>query len=243
MTRIDARAADQLRPIEISLGIQRNPEGSVLYRSGKTTVLISASVSEGVPEWMRDQSSGWVTAEYLMHPRCSPQRQRRKTTPDGRASEIQRLIGRALRAAVDLEKLGPRTVAIDCDVLDADGGTRTASVTGGMVALVLALDHLRKRGLVGGGVLRDLVGAVSVGLIGGAPTLDLCYVEDRDAQVDLNVVATAGGKVVEVQGTAEGEPMERTQLDAMVDLAIGSMETLARKQREALVGVDLDRLR
>ncbi len=243
MTRIDARGADELRPIEISLGIQRHPEGSVLYRSGKTTVLVSASVSEGVPEWMRDKSSGWVTAEYVMHPRSSPDRQRRKTAPDGRASEIQRLVGRSLRAAVDLDKLGPRTITIDCDVLDADGGTRTASVTGGTVALVLALDHLRKRGLVGPGVLRDLVGAVSVGLIGGVPTLDLCYVEDRDAQVDLNVVATAGGKVVEVQGTAEGEPMERAELDAMVTLALSSMDTLARKQREALSGVDLDRLR
>jgi ribonuclease PH len=243
MTRMDARAADQLRPIEIELGIQRNPEGSVLYRSGKTTVLVSASVTEGVPDWMREQNSGWVTAEYLMHPRSSPQRQRRKATPDGRASEIQRLVGRALRAAVDLERLGPRTIALDCDVLDADGGTRTAAVTGGMVALVLALDHLRKRGLVGPGVLRDRVAAVSVGLVSGVPLLDLCYVEDRDAQVDLNVVATASGKVVEVQGTAEGAPMTRAELDAMIDLGLGAMATLCQKQREALAGVDLDRLR
>jgi ribonuclease PH len=178
-----------------------------------------------------------------MHPRSSPQRQRRKGAPDGRASEIQRLVARALRAAVDLRKLGPRTITLDCDVLDADGGTRTASVTGGMVALVLALDHLRKRGLVGPGVLRDLVAAVSVGLVGGVPLLDLCYVEDRDAQVDLNVVATAGGKVVEVQGTAEGEPMARAELDAMVDLGLGAMAQLCAKQREALAGVDLDRLR
>jgi ribonuclease PH len=245
MTRLDARSADQLRPIEVSLGLQRTPEGSVLYRSGKTTVMISASVSEGVPEWMRDQGSGWVTAEYIMHPRSSPQRQRRKSAPDGRASEIQRLVGRSLRAAVDLGRLGARTIAIDCDVLDADGGTRTACVTGGAIALVMALDHLRKRGLVANGVLRDLVAAVSVGLVAGVPTLDLCYVEDRDAQVDLNVVATAAGKVVEVQGTAEGAPMERSELDAMIDLALGSMDALAKAQRDALAlaGVDPDRLR
>src|SRR5690606_26503535 len=157
MTGTDARSSDQRRPVEVRLGLQRNPEGSVLYRCGGTLVLISASVSEGVPEWMRDQSSGWVTAEYLMHPRASGNRQRRKSSPDGRASEIQRLVSRSLRAAVDLNKLGQRTIALDCDVLDADGGTRTASITGGMIALVLALDHLRKRGLVGPGVLRELV--------------------------------------------------------------------------------------
>ena len=246
-TRIDGRSADALRPISVSLGIQRNPEGSVVYRCGGTSVMIAASVNEGVPEWMKNQHRGWVTADYAMHPRSGPDRQKnlgRRDRPDGRASEIQRLIGRSLRAAVDLEKLGQRTIYIDCDVLDADGGTRTASITGGMIALSLALDGLRKRGLVDAGVLRSKVAAISVGLLADVATLDLCYTEDRDASVDLNVVAGLGGSLIEVQGTAEGAPIPRASFDAMLDLALSSVPALVAAQDAALAaaGVDVSRL-
>ncbi|MEM8608383.1 MAG: ribonuclease PH [Myxococcota bacterium] len=243
MTRTDGRAYDALRPVSIEPNIQRNPEGSVIYRSGDTAVLIAASVAEGVPDWMRDSGRGWLTAEYAMHPRANPERKRRdgrKGRIDGRTSEIQRLVGRALRAAIDFDKLGERTITVDCDVLDADGGTRTASITGGMVATAMALDKLRARGLVEKGVLREPISAISVGLLEGKPMLDLCYVEDRDAEVDLNVVGTAGGGVVEVQGTAEGAPIERAHLDAMIDLALGSLSALADQQAAALKSLDID---
>jgi len=247
MTRTDGRSADDLRPISVELAIQRNPEGSVLYRCGGTTVLIAASVNEGVPDWMRNQPRGWVTADYAMHPRSGPERQKhagRRDKPDGRASEIQRLIGRSLRAAVDLDKLGPRTIYVDCDVLDADGGTRTASITGGMIGLTLALEGLRKRGLVDSGVLRSKIAAISVGLVAKVPTLDLDYAEDRDAEVDLNVVAGPFGSLVEVQGTAEGAPIPRESFDAMLDLALSSIPALVAAQDTALAraGVDVSRL-
>lgn len=243
MSRVDGRSDDALRPVSIETSVQRYPEGSVLYRSGDTTVLIAASVSEGVPDWMRDTGRGWLTAEYAMHPRANPERKRREGREgriDGRTSEIQRLVGRALRAALDFERLGERTIAIDCDVLDADGGTRTASITGGMIATAIALDRLRAAGLVQKGVLRELVAAVSVGLIGGRPLLDLCYTEDRDADVDLNVVGTARGGVVEVQGTAEGAPIVREALDRMIDLALGAMPALAAEQTRVLRSLDID---
>jgi len=247
MTRTDGRAYDVLRPLSIEANVQRNPEGSVLYRCGDTTVLIAASVSEGVPDWMRASGRGWLTAEYAMHPCANPGRQRRDGRNgriDGRTSEIQRLVGRALRAAIDFEKLGERTIAVDCDVLDADGGTRTASITGGMVAIAIALDKLRKTGLVKKGVLQEPIAAISVGLLQGTPMLDLCYVEDRDAEVDLNVVGTPGGAVVEVQGTAEGAPIAREKLDQMIDLALGSLQALAERQMSALraLEIDVDRL-
>ncbi len=247
MTRLDGRAYDVLRPVSIEANVQRNPEGSVLYRCGDTTVLIAASVSEGVPDWMRESGRGWLTAEYAMHPRANPERKRRdgrKGRIDGRTSEIQRLVGRALRAAIDFDKLGARTITVDCDVLDADGGTRTASITGGMVATAIALDKLRATGLVKKGVLREPISAISVGLLEGRPMLDLCYVEDRDAQVDLNVVGTARGAVVEVQGTAEGAPIEREKLDQLIDLALGSLAALAEQQMSALrsLEIDIDRL-
>ncbi|MCZ6806247.1 MAG: ribonuclease PH [Deltaproteobacteria bacterium] len=247
MTRLDGRAYDVLRPVSIEANVQRNPEGSVLYRCGDTTVLIAASVSEGVPDWMRESGRGWLTAEYAMHPRANPERKRRdgrKGRIDGRTSEIQRLVGRALRAAIDFDKLGERTITVDCDVLDADGGTRTASITGGMVATALALDKLRATGLVKKGVLREPISAISVGLLEGRPMLDLCYVEDRDAQVDLNVVGTARGAVVEVQGTAEGAPIEREKLDQLIDLALGSLAALVEQQMSALrsLEIDIDRL-
>ncbi len=247
MTRTDGRSYDALRPVTIETGVQRNPEGSVVYRCGGTTVLIAASVSEGVPDWMRDTGRGWLTAEYAMHPRANPERKRRdrqKGRIDGRSSEIQRLIGRALRAALDFEKLGERMITVDCDVLDADGGTRTASITGGMVALAIALDRLRATGLVQKGVLREPLAAISVGLLHERPMLDLCYTEDRDADVDLNVVGTPNGAVVEVQGTAEGSPILREKLDQMIDLALAALPALAAEQNRTLsaLGIDIDRL-
>lgn len=245
MTRHDGRNADAARTVSVELGVQRNPEGSVLYRSGHTSVLVAATAAEGVPDWKRGDPTGWVTAEYLMHPRASRERQRgRRGVQDGRATEITRLIGRSLRASVDLGRLGARTLIVDCDVLDADGGTRTASINGGMIAMALALDSLRKRGLVTKGVIRTLVCAISVGLVDKMPVLDLDYHEDVKAEVDLNVVATADGRVVEVQGTAEGPPIERTDLDALITLALGAMPAFAEAQREAIAraGVDLGKL-
>ncbi len=246
-TRHDGRSSSALRPISIELGLQSNPEGSVLYRCGGTAVLVAASVAEGSPPWLDEPGHGWLTAEYAMHPRANPERRRRDGRSgriDGRTAEIQRLIGRALRSCVALERLGDRSITIDCDVLDADGGTRTASVTGGFVATALALDGLRKRGLVGPGILRAPIAAISVGLLEGRPVLDLDYVEDRDAEVDLNVVATDEGALVEVQGTSEGAPVPRAHFDAMVDLALGAMPAIVTEQRRALerAGVDLGRL-
>lgn len=246
-TRSDGRGDAELRPVEIETKVQRNPEGSAAYRCGGTRVLVSASIDEGVQDFLRGSGSGWVTGEYAMHPRANRNRQRREGRNGrlgGRTQEIQRLIGRSLRAAVRLERLGERTITVDCDVLDADGGTRTAAITGGFVALAMALDHLRRRGLVGPGVLREPVAAISVGLVGGRELLDLCYVEDRDAGVDLNLVATKSGGIVEVQGTAEGAAIDRAQYDALVDCGLGSIATLCQEQRKALsqAGVDLDQL-
>jgi ribonuclease PH len=240
MPRSDGRALDVLRPVEMIVGFHRPSEGSVLYRAGGTVVLCTASVDEKVPQFLEGKNQGWVTAEYQMHPRANPRRQDRDgrgKAPSGRTQEIQRLVGRALRAAVDMERLGTRTVTIDCDVLEADGGTRTASVTGGFVALALALAK------VGARALREAVAATSVGYVEGlGHALDLCYVEDSRARVDLNVVATASGKIVEVQGTAEGEPVERREIDGMTDLALAGIARLAQQQRDVLsrAGVSLD---
>jgi ribonuclease PH len=243
MARSDGRALDALRPVEMIAGFHRPAEGSVLYRAGGTIVLCTASIDEKVPPFLEGKNQGWLTAEYQMHPRANPKRQDRDgrgRAPSGRTQEIQRLVGRALRAAVDTERLGARTVTIDCDVLEADGGTRTASITGGFVALALALAKVDRR------VLREPVAAISVGLVDGlGQALDLCYVEDSRARVDLNVVATSSAKIVEVQGTAEGEPIERREMDAMVDLALAGIGKLAQLQRETLAraGVDLAGLR
>jgi ribonuclease PH len=244
MPRSDGRALDALRPVEMILGFHRPSEGSVLYRAGGTVVLCCASIDDKVPPFLEGKNQGWLTGEYLMHPRANPRRQERDgrgKAPSGRTQEIQRLVGRALRAAVDLTKLGPRTLTIDCDVLEADGGTRTASITGGFVALALALAKVKAVG-----VLREPVAAISVGLVKGlGHALDLCYVEDSRAEVDLNVVATASGKIVEVQGTAEGEPVERKEIDRMVDLGLAGITALAQQQRAVLAtaGVSLDALR
>ena len=244
-TRIDGREVDVLRPVTIETGVQQNPEGSVLYRCGGTAVLVSASIAEGAPRWMKGSGEGWLTAEYAMHPRANRRRQlRERGAIGGRTAEIQRLIGRSLRAAVSLDRIGERTITVDCDVLDADGGTRTAAITGGFIALGLALNQLREKGLLKSKVLRAPVAAISVGSCEGRALLDLCYVEDRDADVDLNVIGTEGGGLIEVQGTAEGAPIPRASFDAMLDLGQRAIPALVAQQRVALeaAGVDLDRL-
>jgi ribonuclease PH len=239
MLRVDGRALDVLRDVEMSLGFHRISEGSVLYRAGKTVVLCTASVDDKVPPFLEGRNQGWVTAEYQMHPRANAKRQERDgrgKALSGRTQEIQRLVGRALRAAVNLERLGARTITVDCDVLEADGGTRTASITGGFVALAIALSKIQTA------ALREPVAAVSAGHLDGVGNmLDLCYAEDSRARVDLNVVATASGKIVEVQGTAEGEPVDRIEVDAMVDLALRGIASLTELQRGALTraGIDL----
>jgi ribonuclease PH len=242
------RALDLVRPVEIRPGFHRMAEGSVLYRAGGTLVLCTASVDAFVPKWMEGKGGGWVTAEYQMHPRSNPVRRERREGREkplgGRTREIERLIGRALRAAVDLKQLGERSVVVDCDVLEADGGTRTASITGGFIALCLALGTLRERKQLDRRVLRDQVAAVSVGHVDGHLALDLCYAEDSTARVDLNVVATARGGIVEIQGTAEGEAVPRSEIDKMVDLALKGVTDLCDVQRRALAeaNVDLDKL-
>lgn len=236
------------RSVEMTCGFHRLAEGSVLYRAEGTVVLCTASVDESVPGFLEGSGKGWLTAEYQMHPRCNPQRRERRDGRDrplsGRSREIQRLIGRGLRAAIDLTKLGERSIAIDCDVLEADGGTRTASVTAGWVALALALDKLRQKRLLEHPVLRDQVAAISVGHVDGELALDLCYAEDSSARVDLNLIATARGGIVEVQGTAEGEAVPRADVDAMVDLGLEGISWLGKRQLEALETqeVRLDRL-
>lgn len=247
-TRTDGRASDALREATIETGVQRFPEGSVLYRAGGTTVLVSASIDDGVRDFLRGSGKGWVTAEYAMHPRANRSRQardgRRGGAIDGRVQEIQRLVGRALRAAVVPSALGERTITIDCDVLDADGGTRTASITAGFVALALALDRLRKAGTLSRAPLRGAIAAVSAGLVGERVLLDLCYEEDKNARVDLNVVATPAGDIVEVQGTAEDEPVARDVFDRLVDVGLAGVARLGQLQRATLesAGVDLPRL-
>ncbi|HEY9389739.1 MAG TPA: ribonuclease PH [Mycobacteriales bacterium] len=240
MTRPDGRAVDQLRPVRITRGWQRHAEGSALIEFGDTRVLCAASVTEGVPRWRRGSGLGWVTAEYAMLPRATHTRSDRESVRGrigGRTHEISRLVGRALRACVDLAALGENTVAIDCDVLQADGGTRTAAITGAYVALADAVTWLSARGaLARREALRTSVSAVSVGLVDGEPRLDLCYEEDVRADTDMNVVCTGAGEFVEVQGTAEGAPFERAALDLLLDLAVAGCADLNRIQREALAG-------
>jgi ribonuclease PH len=230
MTRPDGRADDELRPVSITRGFQRTASGSVLYRCGATTVLVSAQVVPKVPPFLEGKGTGWLTAEYAMLPGSTPTRKERRA--DGRATEIQRLIGRSLRAAVNLAALGPVTVHVDADVLEADGGTRTASITAGFVAVA---DALRQHfGVAPSGAFRDAVAAVSVGGVGGRPVLDLDYAEDVAATVDFNVVRLGGGDLVEVQGTGEGGTFTRNQLRAMLDLAERGIDRLVQAQRAAL---------
>jgi ribonuclease PH len=230
--RIDGRAADQLRPVNLEVGVQEFAEGSVLISMGKTRVLCAATLDEKVPPWMRNQGTGWVTAEYAMLPRATKDRTQRG--PSGRATEIQRLIGRALRASIDLRMLGERSITVDCDVLQADGGTRTAAITGGYVALALAIEPLVAKKVVRKEVWRAPVAAVSVGLVDNQLLLDLNYQEDSRAEVDCNVVMNARGRLIDVGATAEGEPFTREQFNQMLDLATGGLQQLIKMQRELL---------
>ena len=247
-SRPDGRAFDVLRPVEMTLGFHRMAEGSVLYRAGSTVVLATASIDEKVPSWMEGKGKGWITAEYQMHPRSNPKarenRDGRGKAPSGRTQEIQRLVGRALRAAVDMKRLGERQITIDCDVLEADGGTRTASITAGFVALCLALDKFMKAGKIGSACVREPVAATSVGYLDDELALDLCYIEDSSAEVDLNLVATKSGQIVEIQGTAEGAPVPRKDIVRMMDLALAGVETLCGLQEKVLAsaGVDIQAL-
>jgi ribonuclease PH len=237
LERPDGRAVDALRPLGIELGFQDWAEGSVLFTQGRTKVLVAATIDDDAPRWMRGSGKGWVTAEYSMLPRATTERSPRevnKGRPSGRTQEIQRLIGRSLRAVTELRALGERTITIDCDVLVADAGTRCASITAGYIALVLAIARLEERKLVKPGALRDSVAAVSVGIVGERPVLDLSYEEDAGAEVDCNVVMTGSGTLVEVQGTAEGEPFSRAELDALLDLATAGIQELTAFQRDAL---------
>ena len=235
--RPSGRKTDQLRALRIQRGYTRHAEGSVLIECGDTRVLCTASVLEQVPPHLKGTARGWVTAEYGMLPRSTHTRTDREAArgrQSGRTQEIQRLIGRALRASVDLEKLGERTIQIDCDVLQADGGTRTAAITGSFVALHDAVDNLLGRRLIAASPVRDYVAAVSVGVLDGVPVLDLDYAEDARCDTDLNVVMTGGGGLVEVQGTAEGRPFTRAQLNAMLELAERGIRELVAAQRAAL---------
>jgi len=235
--RAGGRAPDQLRPVRIEMAPLKYAEGSALITFGDTRVLVAASVENRVPPFLQGSGRGWVTGEYSMLPRATSSRSQREVSRgrvSGRTAEIQRLIGRALRAAADFRALGERTITIDCDVLQADGGTRTASVTGGYVALAAACARALLTGDVDRWPLTGQVAAVSAGLLEGRPLLDLEYVEDAAAEVDLNVVATASGEIIEIQGTGEERPFSRDELDALVDLSLAGIGELARLQRQAL---------
>ncbi|MES2171546.1 MAG: ribonuclease PH [Actinomycetota bacterium] len=237
--RADGREYDQLRPVTIERGWSEQAEGSALISFGRTRVLCTASFTNGVPRWMTGKGKGWVTAEYAMLPRSTNDRMDRESVKGrigGRTHEISRLIGRSLRAIVDMKALGENTIVIDCDVLQADGGTRTAAITGAYVALADALEWGRSNRFIGQNAkpLIDSVAAVSVGIIDGTPMLDLMYTEDSRAETDMNVVVTGRGLFIEVQGTAEGAPFDRTELNSLLDLALGGASDLGRLQTESL---------
>jgi ribonuclease PH len=233
--RIDGRQPDELRPITFERDFTEAADGSVLVSFGRTRVLCTASVDDDVPRWMRGRGKGWVTAEYSMLPGSSPERVRREVKegrPSGRTQEIQRLIGRSLRAVCDMVALGERQVIVDCDVLQADGGTRTASICGGYLALHDALARLAQSGVIGDQPLREPCAAISVGIVGGLPLLDLAYAEDVTAEVDMNVVMTGSGRFIEVQGTAEGLPFTRDELGSLLDLGVKGIEEIVSLQQE-----------
>ncbi|MDD5617808.1 MAG: ribonuclease PH [Candidatus Omnitrophica bacterium] len=233
MTRSDSRAPDKLRKISVTRNYIKYAEGSCLIELGNTRVICTASVEESVPQFLRGSLSGWITAEYSMIPRSCHKRILREKN-SGRTYEIQRLIGRSLRAVVDMSALGERTIWIDCDVIQADGGTRTASITGSFIALVDALNKIKKDGLIRGMPVKDYVAATSVGIVDGNLLLDLTYEEDSKAEVDMNVVMTGKGKLVEIQGTAEREPFNKTQMDKMLVLAEKGISQLADVQKECV---------
>lgn len=232
MPRSDGRENNELRPVEIMRNFLKHPEGSVLISTGDTRVICTATVEEGIPGWLNNQGKGWVTAEYGMLPRATDTRTNRHRV-SGRNQEIQRLIGRSLRAAVDLNRLGEHTIKIDCDVIQADGGTRTASVTGAFVALMDALQFMVDMDMISEIPLNGYVAAVSVGIVKGECLLDLCYIEDSTADVDMNIVMR-DDQFVELQGTAEGATFDRGSLDAMTDIAVNGIRNLIEKQKEAL---------
>ncbi len=237
MPRPDGRANDELRPTKITCGVQAFPEGSVLIETGMTRVLCAVSVEDNVPRFLRGSGQGWITAEYAMLPRATLTRTPRERTPRGRTQEIQRLIGRSLRAAVDLQRLGERTFTVDCDVLQADAGTRTAAITGGYVALYLAIAALVEEDQIPEIPILAAVAATSVGIVDGEARLDLCYEEDAAAEVDFNIVMTSEGDFVEVQGTAEGMPFSRHALEEVLSLAQQGIEELSAFQRNAIAAV------
>ena len=235
--RHDGRRPSEMRPLSVVMNYLPHAEGSVLISVGNTRIICTATVEDRVPPFLRDKGQGWVTAEYGMIPRSSPQRIPRESIrgrPSGRTHEIQRLVGRSMRAAVDLEKLGERTVTLDCDVLQADGGTRTASITGGFLALALAIRHLEAKGEIQTGALRDFVAATSVGIVQGRACLDLDYEEDSGAEVDMNVVMTGDGRFVEIQGTAEQTPFNDSEMEALIRLAKRGIQDLVRLQKGLL---------
>ena len=236
-TRADGRSDDQLRPVRFTRGWLDNAEGSVLVEFGGTRVLVAASVSAGVPRWRKGSGLGWVTSEYAMLPRATHSRSDRESVKGrigGRTHEISRLIGRSLRAVIDYKALGENTIVLDCDVLQADGGTRTASITGAYVALGEAVSWLRERNLLAGEPLIGSVAAVSVGIVEGRPMLDLCYSEDSTADTDMNVVMSGTGEFIEIQGTAEGAPFDRAELNTLLDLGAVGCAELTRLQQAAL---------
>lgn len=237
MSRVDGRKFDELRKIEIIPGFMPNAEGSVLISCGNTKVICTASIEDKVPNWMKGKGEGWITAEYAMLPRATHTRNDREATKGkqgGRTLEIQRLIGRSLRAMVDMKKLGENTIVIDCDVIQADGGTRTAAITGSAIALVDALTHMLNKKMIKQDPLKHLIAAVSVGIVNGEAVLDLDYIEDSNCDTDMNVVMSQLGGFVEVQGTAEGKAFTREQADAMLALAETGIQALIQKQQEVL---------
>jgi len=229
------RRPDEIRDVEIIPNYQKKPYGSALIRQGDTVVLCSAQVIENVPDWLKEQNSGWLTAEYSMLPGSSDTRIfRDRGHVNGRSKEIERIIGRCLRAAIDLKKLGPRTIWIDCDVIQADGGTRTASITAGFVALSLAIRRLMKEGKLSDNPIKYKVAAISAGIVNGKPLLDLAYEEDSQADVDINIAMNEEGRYIEIQGTSEKEPLSRENLNILLDLAEKGIRELFKKQEEAL---------
>jgi ribonuclease PH len=237
MPRLDGREADAIRPTRLTSEFTMHAEGSVLIEVGRTRVICTASIEERVPPFLRGSGKGWVTAEYGMLPRATTTRMTREATTGklgGRTQEIQRLIGRSLRTVTNMQELGERTVWVDCDVIQADGGTRTASITGGFVALVLALERLRSQGTIPRVPITDYVAATSVGVIAGTPMLDLAYDEDSKAEVDMNIVKTSDGRFIELQGTAETKPFDREALDALIALADKGIKELMDRQRDTV---------